>query len=137
MIETEDKLTAIEKMPARTVSVDLAIVEKPVIIRTIVSFDPDYLYAELNDEKDPKNRGNVFGRIIRNLAAKAGDRDATPKTKDPTFVRLLDQGIVVFNTLTGGDNQLEKTYNDKGELVHYRFEGETLGWSRDYAAQAK
>jgi hypothetical protein len=101
---------------------------------------PDYTSSEdlalALDEPQPQKRNGAIKRIIRNLTGKSNrqTRDEE-KPQDPTFVRILDQSINVFNTLTGSDSELVKTYDENGNLTRYQFEGESVSWSRDVAAR--
>ncbi len=128
----------INKLSSRVIIADLNAWEEPAMINVISTYDPGKLYAEDSRQADDSKKGNVFGRLIRKIASGNSNGSGSVKeNKEPAFVRILDQSLVVFNTLTGSDSQLEKTYDEKGELKRYRFEGETISWSRDIAPQAR
>ncbi|MEJ2594547.1 MAG: hypothetical protein P8100_05340, partial [bacterium] len=128
----------ITKMSSRFIMAELNFSAEPVNITVITTYDPGFLYADDSHQSDERKKGNFLGRIIRKIAQGGKNEPGSANdNKEPAFVRILDQSLVVFNTLTGSDSQLEKTYDEKGELTHYRFEGETISWSRDFAPQAK
>lgn len=53
------------------------------------------------------------------------------KTNDPTYVKVLDTGIKVFNTITGSQTYTSKSYNQEGDLTGYQIEGRELLMSRN------
>ncbi len=86
---------------------------------------------------DEPKRKNAFGRIIQNLARRVSgnlpEKETEEINNDPTFVKALGTGITVFNTITGGDTELVKSYDQSGNLTGYYVEGETIGWRREIA----
>jgi len=91
-----------------------------------------YALAEPPVEKEKKK--NLLGKIIKNFASRMTDDtpNIVQKTnkKDPGFVKFLDQGITVFNTITGSDTELVKSYDSDGNLTQYQVDGQSLSWSR-------
>lgn len=69
--------------------------------------------------------------VVNNLKTR---RDARRQhrndTKEPLIYKLLDQGILVFNTVTGNSTSPVKTYNQDGQLLRYQLEGELLTLDR-------
>jgi len=51
------------------------------------------------------------------------------------MVRILDRSLMVFNTVTGSDKKLEKTFDEKGNLKEYRFEGQIISWNKKISPQ--
>jgi hypothetical protein len=80
----------------------------------------------------------LLGKIIKNFAAKATenvpDVYEKPNKKDPTFLKVLDQSILVFNTITGSDTELTKSYDNDGNLRHYQIDGQSISWGKDISA---
>lgn len=127
---------AISTMPTNGVNISPAISDQTALFIFPANKEPDELYAFAETEPEPKKKKNAFGRVINNLARRASGKmkTTTPKEKnkkDPAFVRVLDQGILVFNTLTGTDTELLKSYDEDGNLTHYRIDGESLSWSKN------
>lgn len=91
------------------------------------------------ENPESREKNGPLARIIRNLTGKISvdknKRASEENPRDPTFVRLLDQGITVFNTLTGSDSELVRSYDGNGKLTRYTFEGESISWSRDVASR--
>ncbi len=138
---TTESRQEIASLDSRNVGLNISDNLDFAYITTTTSFDTDELYAENIQSDEPKKRKGVLGRIIKNLAGRvSGDVRNNEKEKsdkkDPTFVRILDQSLTVFNTITGSDNELVKTYDKDGSLSKYHFEGETLGWSKNYTQGA-
>ncbi len=48
------------------------------------------------------------------------------KLTDPTYIKVLDKSLMVFNTITGSQTPTVKTYNGDGELTGYQIEGREL-----------
>lgn len=90
-------------------------------------------------EPSTRAQKTLLGRIIQhqsdlvmnNLKTR---RDARRQhrndTKEPFIYKLLDQGILVFNTVTGNTTSPVKTYNQDGQLLRYQLEGELLTLDR-------
>ncbi len=110
-------------------------------------YKPDYMmsnelfaYADTKTEK-PKRNG-LLAKIIRNFTKKLKDKlPENPKekkgTKEPPMLRVLDNSIMVFNTVTGSDTEVEKIFDDDGNLLGYRIEGENFSWYKKAALQGK
>jgi len=92
------------------------------------------IYAFAQPPAEKKKEKNLFGKIIKNFASRITDDtpNIVQKTnkKDPGFVKFLDQGITVFNTITGSDTELVKSYDSDGNLTQYQVDGQSLSWSR-------
>ena len=97
--------------------------------------DSDLVYAFAENTSKTEKKKSLLGRIIKNFASKAAenvpDVYEKPNKKDPTFLKVLDQSIMVFNTITGADTELTKSYDDAGNLRHYQVEGQSLSWGKD------
>jgi len=95
-------------------------------------YDPNLLIADAN----PTGRKSAVGRIIQNLATRltgnTQSQDNEEENNDePRFVKALGKSISVFNSLTGSDTELVKTYNKKGKLSGYSVEGESITFHRE------
>lgn len=55
------------------------------------------------------------------------------KSNDPTYVKLLDGSLYVFNTITGSDKHTSKVYNQNGDLISYQIEGREVLLNRNSA----
>jgi len=90
---------------------------------------------------DEPKRKNAFGRIIQNIARRVSGNLPEEETEeinnDPGFVKALGTGITVFNTITGGDTELVKSYDQSGNLTGYFVEGETIGWRREISPNSE
>ena len=121
------------RMKPRGYDVAIAALRPESGANPVLRDEPGIIYADASFSAEEPERKKLLGRIITGLLGqKEQGSEQEVKTKDPAFVRLLGQSLLVFNTITGSDSQLEKTYNEKGQLTNYRFEGETLGWSKNY-----
>lgn len=88
-----------------------------------------------NSAADIKKK-SLFASIVSNqwkkLTGSVSEINTTPtKPDDPTYVRVIDQSIKVFNTITGSETLTSKTYNSEGELTGYQVEGRELLLSRN------
>jgi hypothetical protein len=96
------------------------------------------LYAFAENTPQPEKKKSLLGKIIKNFAAKATenvpDVYEKPNKKDPTFLKVLDQSILVFNTITGSDTELTKSYDNDGNLRHYQIDGQSISWGKDISA---
>jgi hypothetical protein len=96
------------------------------------------LYAFAENTPQPEKKKSLLGKIIKNFASKATqnvpDVYEKPNKKDPTFLKVLDQGIMVFNTITGSDTELTKSYDNDGNLRRYQVDGQSLSWGKDISA---
>jgi hypothetical protein len=52
--------------------------------------------------------------------------DPVPNTKDPALVKALESTINVFSKITGNEPDIERYYNDEGELIAYKYSGNNL-----------
>lgn len=101
-------------------------------------YDLDFLLADMN----PSGQKSLFGRIIQNIAGKitgnnapADDSQAEEAVNEPRFIKALGKSINVFNTLTGSDTELVKTYDKNGNLSGYYVEGESVNFHREINRQ--
>jgi hypothetical protein len=83
--------------------------------------------------EQPKRRGLLAQFFKKNVEEFTADLsiNTTPesepvKKKDPGFVKFLDGSLAVFNTLTGSDTELVKSYDNEGNLSNYSLVGQTL-----------
>jgi hypothetical protein len=139
--ENQRENLSVYKMDKQTVSISLVNPSDYSTIEIKPANKPTTTYALADASKVSQKRKGALGRIIKNLVTRTTDDLPDNNTKDknrkdPTFVRMLGQGITVFNTLTGSDTELTKSYDENGNLTHYQMEGETLSWSKNYTQGA-
>lgn len=114
---------------------------EPALPTSYSQDDFSEVYALANPAENSKKKGSLLGRIVKNYANRVGDE--IPKSsseegkKDAGFLKVLDQSITVFNTITGSDTEMVKTYDEDGKLTKYSIEGETISWGKDYASRAE
>ena len=139
--ENQRENLSVYKMDKQTVSISLVNPSdySTIEIKPANDFTTTYTLADASTVA-PKKK-SLLGKIIKTLASRATENQPTDNTgnqnkKDPTFVRMLDQSITVFNTITGTDTELVKSYDENGNLTHYQMEGETLSWSKNYSQGA-
>jgi hypothetical protein len=98
------------------------------------------LIAENNNEK-PKQK-SLFTSVIYNqlnkLTAALGRNKHKKNTSspDPTYVKVIDKGILVFNTITGSETYTAKTYDVNGELTSYKVEGKEVLRNRNASEES-
>ena len=84
----------------------------------------------VSDENTKKKSlfANVFNNQFQRLASafKSNKKNNNNSSPDPTYVKVLDRGILVFNTITGSETYTSKTYNFNGELTSYQIEGQEV-----------
>ncbi len=90
-----------------------------------------------DDETVKDKKPGIVSSIINNQVNKLASlfkRDEKKKrnseSPDPTYVKLIDKGILVFNTITGSETYTSKTYDNSGELTSYKVEGKEVLFSR-------
>ena len=93
------------------------------------------------EEKKPSLLGSIFNnqvKAIGNIFSINRDKDKNKEEKsiEPTFVRIVDNSLLVFNTITGSETDTEKKYNNKGELTSYKVSGHEIMISRKYPASS-
>lgn len=126
---------AFQRIKSLEAHISISEANYPVIIRIPKPgfYDPDLLIAEAN----PPGKKSAAGRIIQNLARRLTGNIPTQNDKkeekndEPKFVKALGKSISVFNTLTGSDTELVKTYNKDGKLSGYYVEGESVAFHRE------
>jgi hypothetical protein len=91
-------------------------------------------------EKRKQDKGllaKVFGRQIEKITRNRKIKINNPnKTSDPTYVKVIDKGLLVFNTITGSETATIKTYNRDGQLTGYQVEGHEVLLSRNITANS-
>lgn len=93
-----------------------------------------------SDENTKKKSliANVFNNQFQRLASafKSNKKNNNNSSPDPTYVKVLDRGILVFNTITGSETYTSKTYNFNGELTSYQIEGQEVLLRRSTSAKS-
>ncbi len=103
------------------------LIEQPesIIATSPEIFDAELAFVEPNDED---KRKGLIARVFNKQVSKItqgfkSNRTNRSKPNDPTYVKVIDGGLLVFNTLTGTETSTVKTYNQEGELTAYQIEG--------------
>lgn len=97
----------------------------------------EFLMADASTE--PIKKKSLFSKIVGGQLAKIGDRFGRNKEQninrqleksEPGYIKVIDRSILVFNTITGSETNVSKTYNNDGHLTDYSVAGNTLYVSR-------
>jgi len=103
------------------------LIEQPesIIANSSEIFDSELAFVEPNDED---KRKGLIARVFNSQISKItqgfkSNRTNRSKLNDPAYVKVIDGGLLVFNTLTGTETSTVKTYNQEGELTAYQIEG--------------
>jgi hypothetical protein len=92
---------------------------------------------------EPIKKKSLFSKIVGGQLAKIGDRFGRNKEQninrqleksEPGYIKVIDRSILVFNTITGSETNVSKTYNNDGHLTDYSVAGNTLYVSRPIEA---
>ena len=116
------------------------IIEQPtnsVVLQTEV-FGTELALAE-NTGND--NSEGLIKRIFNNQISKIAqgvkvNRKTRRESTDPTYVKVIDGGLLVFKTLTGSETSTVKTYNQDGELTGYQIEGREVLMNGNFAGRS-
>ena len=99
------------------------------------TMDLQKIQPEMAMVESPKKKGvfasilnGQFKKLTANLKARKKKNNAST---DPTYVKMIDGGILVFNTLTGSETYTSKTYSQQGELQSYQIEGQEILLSKN------
>lgn len=84
--------------------------------------------AVLPKEKSPSIIGSIVNNHIKKISTSLGidKKKKKQKADEPTFVKIVDNSLLVFNTITGSETDTEKSYNRNGELTSYKVRGQEL-----------
>jgi hypothetical protein len=127
-------MTSLPQKPLTTVLVDIYDYEK----LSTPDFEPQTMLLADAGEVVP-GRKSLFSRIVGNQVNKFKDRlsgsredeiNRQLQRDDPGYIRVIDRSILVFNTITGSETNVEKTYNSSGHLTDYNVSGHNLYVSR-------
>ena len=141
--QIEENIVAVEQssiafLPSRNVYPTLINLKNYSYYYDYPSGQSDIYYASASTLEKEKKKKGLFAKIVKNYSDRAflrrSKKENKAKNKEPGFVKLLDQSITVFNTITGSDTELVKTFNEEGNLTFYQVEGETISWSRNISA---
>jgi hypothetical protein len=114
------------------------IVEHP---KNSIEFTTEILDTELAfTEPTDNDRKSLFARVFNNQLLKITgkvktDRKNHEKLSDPTYVNVIDGGLLVFNTLTGSETSTIKTYNSEGNITGYQIEGREVMFNGNFASR--
>ncbi|PJB59804.1 MAG: hypothetical protein CO098_01410, partial [Bacteroidetes bacterium CG_4_9_14_3_um_filter_41_19] len=127
-------MTSLPQKPVTTVLVDIYDYEK----LSTPDFDHQTMLLADAGEVMPW-RKSLFSRIVGNQVNKLKERlsgsredeiNRQLQRDDPGYIRVIDRSILVFNTITGSETNVEKTYNSSGHLTDYNVSGHNLYVSR-------
>lgn len=75
--------------------------------------------------------GGQWNKITRRFSRnKEQNIDRQLQGDEPGYIKLIDRSILVFNTVTGSETHVEKTYNNEGHLTDYKVSGNRVYVSR-------
>jgi len=101
---------------------------------------PEVLDTELAFADQPTNDNNkgLIARVFSNQISKISKgikihRSKRRESSDPTYVKVIDGGLLVFNTITGTESSTVKTYNQDGELTGYQIDGREVMFNGNFA----
>ncbi len=95
--------------------------------------------AVVPEDDKPSLIGSIFNNHVKKVGAILGvDKKKKDKkdTKEPAFVKIVDNSILVFSTITGSETDTEKTYNTEGQLTSYKVRGKELMLNRNYPVRS-
>ncbi|MFK5854933.1 MAG: hypothetical protein QM503_02305 [Bacteroidota bacterium] len=108
----------------------------------ITEVTPEVFDTELAiaDPPSDDNSNGLMARIFNKQISKfaqgvKSNRTKRPESTDPTYVKVIDRGLLVFNTLTGSETATVKTYNQEGELTGYQIEGREVMLNKNFASR--
>ncbi len=132
----EERIPAhIDKVVVKQIHYQLAQLNRPDILEQ--KTDYDVLYASA--DAIPAKKKGMLARIIENNRTKIRNQLVKSESKlknqndkkEPFLIRLIDKSLLVFNTVTGGNQSVPiKTYNQNGELTRYQLEGDIVKLDR-------
>lgn len=75
--------------------------------------------------------GGQWNKITRRFSRnKEQNIERQLQGDEPGYIKLIDRSILVFNTVTGSETHVEKTYNNEGHLTDYKVSGNRVYVSR-------
>ena len=92
-----------------------------------------------NASSETADRKSLFSKVIGGQWNKFTRRFSRNKEQtidrqlqgdEPGYIKLIDRSILVFNTVTGSETHVEKTYNSEGHLTDYKVGGNRVFVSR-------
>ena len=116
------------------------IIEQPI---NSVMLQPEVFGTELalaENTGNDKSTG-LIKRIFKNQLSKITqgvkvNRKTRRESTDPTYVKVIDGGLLVFNTITGSETSTVKIYGRDGELTGYQIEGREVLMNGNFAGRA-
>ncbi len=115
------------------------IIEQPinsVVLQTEV-FGAELAIAENTGNDDSKG---LIKRIFNNQISKLAqgvkvNKKTRRESSNPTYVKVIDGGLLVFKTLTGSETSTVKTYNQDGDLLGYQIDGREVMFNGNFAGR--
>jgi len=101
---------------------------KNAILSSSEILNTDLAVVEIDDNE---KRKGLIARVFNNQVSKITQSIKTRRAKkaelkDPTYIKVIDGSLLVFNTITGTKTATVKTYNYEGELIGYQIEGRDI-----------
>jgi hypothetical protein len=127
-------MTSLPQKPVTTVLVDIYDYEK----LCTPDFEPQTMLLADAGEVLSEHK-SLFSRIVGNQVNKLKERlsgsredeiNRQLQRDDPGYIRVIDRSILVFNTITGSETNVEKSYDSSGHLTDYNVSGHNLYVSR-------
>jgi|GEM_PF-722644 len=122
--------------------VDPAQLAEPNLLES--SMESEYLLADVAIL--PEENKSLFSKVIGGQWKKITQRFAGNKEQnierqlngdEPGYIKLIDRSILVFNTVTGSETHVEKSYNRDGHLTDYKVGGNSIYVSRPVNSEQK
>jgi len=150
-IKTEDKLPAIRRQKDINISpllsktnseqlvncYDFARLANQKEIEIILSNTVNEELIASTEPISKKQHRGLIAKIFNNQKERINKiirfkRSNKVKSSDPTYIKVLDKSLLVFNTITGSETDRVRTYNTEGELTSFQIEGQEVLLSRRF-----
>ncbi len=121
---------------------NMAQLAEPSLIETYL--ENELLLADASTQ--PEERKSLFSKVIGGQWKKITQRIGGNKEQniegqlqgdEPGYIKLIDRSILVFNTVTGSETHVEKSYNRDGHLTDYKVGGNSVYVSRQVNSEQK
>ena len=113
------------------------LVEKQKNIPTATPEESETSLASVEQTNKAQDKGllaKVFSNQVSKIAQRFKiNRNNREKSTDPTYIKVIDRSLLVFNTITGSETSTMKIYNKNGELTSYQVEGQEVLLSRNFS----
>jgi len=122
--------------------VDIAQLAEPSLIETTMESEFLLAYASTQPEEGKSLFSKVIGGQWKKITQRfTGDKEQNIERQlqgdEPGYIKLIDRSILVFNTVTGSETHVEKSYNRDGHLTDYKVGGNSIYVSRPINSEQK